>query len=100
MTTETPSPVDLGNTEAIAWTVLGIAREVLDRPALESDTDFFDVGATSLTFVRILAEVNRRLSVPVHPAELLEATAAAIAELVARASSAAATTPIEPELGA
>jgi acyl carrier protein len=59
--------------------VLGIAREVIVRPTLGPDDDLFDHGATSLSFVRILAEINRRYGVAIPPAELTDVTARAIA---------------------
>jgi acyl carrier protein len=60
-------------------TVLGVAREILARPALGPDDDLFDHGATSLSFVRILAEMNRRYGVVIAPAELTDVTARGIA---------------------
>jgi hypothetical protein len=50
--------------------VLRIAREVLGRPGLQLDDDVFDHGATSLSFVRILAQINRDLHVAVAAAAL------------------------------
>lgn len=51
-------------------TVLRIVREVLGRPAVQLDDDVFDHGATSLSFVRILAQINRDLNVRVAAAAL------------------------------
>ena len=67
--------------------VLGIAREILARPALGLDDDLFDHGATSLSFVRILAEIKRRYDVVVPPAELADVTARAIAAHVTTATA-------------
>jgi acyl carrier protein len=47
-----------------------IVRDVLGQPAVGLDDDMFDHGATSLSFVRVLAEINRRFHVMVHAAEL------------------------------
>jgi phosphopantetheine binding protein len=50
--------------------VLGIVREVLGRADMGPDDDVFDHGATSLSFVRILARINQRCGVMVHAAAL------------------------------
>jgi hypothetical protein len=50
--------------------VLRIVREVLGRPDVQFDDDVFDQGATSLSFVRILAQINRDLNVAVAAAAL------------------------------
>lgn len=50
--------------------VLAVARRVLGRPDLGMDDDVFDCGASSLAFVRILAEVAKDLGVAVDVAAL------------------------------
>ena len=50
--------------------VLAIARRVLDRPDLAADDDVFDFGASSLSFVRILAETAQELGIAVDIAAL------------------------------
>ncbi len=50
--------------------ILGIVREVLGRSDVGLDDDVFDHGATSLSFVRILAQINQRCHVMVHAAAL------------------------------
>jgi acyl carrier protein len=55
-----------------------IVDEVLGR-AVPLDDDLFDHGATSLSFVRILAQINNRLGVLVPAAELDAATPRALA---------------------
>ncbi len=50
--------------------VLAIIRDVLGRPQLGPDDDVFDHGATSLSFVRILARVHQDLQLTVHAAAL------------------------------
>ncbi|MBI3688111.1 MAG: acyl carrier protein [Actinobacteria bacterium] len=72
---------------SVEHTVLAIVREVLGRPGLTADQDFFDVGATSLAFVRVLAEVHRQMGVMVHPADLTEASARALAGHVTASAS-------------
>ncbi|GAA3273770.1 MULTISPECIES: acyl carrier protein [Dactylosporangium] len=57
----------VGTTEAA---VLEIVREVLARPGLGLDDDVFDNGATSLSFVLVLARINRDLHVTVSAAAL------------------------------
>jgi acyl carrier protein len=68
--------------------ILGTARELLARPALAPDDDFFDHGATSLSFVRILAEINRRYGVVILPAELTDVTARGLGAYVTTAAAA------------
>jgi hypothetical protein len=51
-------------------TVLGIARDVLGRPEIGADDDLFDLGATSLSFVRVLAQIHRKLHARVPAAAL------------------------------
>jgi acyl carrier protein len=66
--------------------ILGLVREVLNKPTLGADQDVFDHGATSLSFVRILALVNERYGVMVPVAELAgSATARALAAQVVTA---------------
>jgi acyl carrier protein len=50
--------------------ILGIVREVLGRPGIGPDDDVFDHGATSLSFVRILAQISQRCGVRVPAAAL------------------------------
>jgi hypothetical protein len=54
--------------------ILDVVGEVLGRPGIRLDDDLFDHGATSLSFVRILALINQRYQVMVPIAELTEAT--------------------------
>jgi acyl carrier protein len=46
--------------------VLGIVRNVLNRPDIRLDDDVFDHGATSLAFVRVLAQIRQEFHVMVH----------------------------------
>jgi len=50
-----------------------IARTVIERD-VDPAVDMFDQGATSLAFIRILAEVNQRYGITVDVAELEEAS--------------------------
>jgi acyl carrier protein len=50
--------------------VLALVREVLENDAVQADDDIFDFGATSLSFVRVLARIRRDLGLSVHPADL------------------------------
>ncbi|MFH9663536.1 amino acid adenylation domain-containing protein [Streptomyces sp. NPDC017248] len=50
--------------------VRDIAQEVLGREVPDSDTDLFDIGATSLAFVRILHAVNQHFGITVNVTDL------------------------------
>ncbi|WP_041541654.1 amino acid adenylation domain-containing protein [Catenulispora acidiphila] len=71
---------------ALADQVARIAEAVLDRGALARDLDLFDLGATSLAFVRIVAGVNDELGIALTGAELGEI--ASITRLAAAAAAA------------
>ncbi|MFC8867919.1 amino acid adenylation domain-containing protein [Streptomyces sp. NPDC057148] len=51
-------------------TVRDIVRQVLGRDVPGPDTDLFDIGATSLAFVRILHAVNRHFGITVNVTDL------------------------------
>jgi len=51
-------------------TVLKIVRAVLGKPALGPEDDLFDHGATSLSFVRVLAQIKQECQVTVRAADL------------------------------
>jgi acyl carrier protein len=59
-----------------------IVRTVLERD-VDPSVDVFDQGATSLAFIRIVAEVNDRYDISVDVAELEEASVDALSGLVA-----------------
>jgi acyl carrier protein len=59
--------------------VLEIVRDVLGHPDVPAGDDVFDHGATSLSFVRILAQVHQRFGVMVRAADLDVASARRIA---------------------
>jgi acyl carrier protein len=63
-------------------TIREIARTVLDRD-VDPSVDVFDQGATSLAFIRIVAEVNERYDITVDVAELEEASVDELSGLVA-----------------
>ncbi|SNY24385.1 amino acid adenylation domain-containing protein [Paractinoplanes atraurantiacus] len=52
--------------------VAEIVREVLRRDTLPYDADLFDLGATSLAFIRVIARVNERWQVSLTGSELGE----------------------------
>ena len=56
--------------DATRQVVLRIVRQVLGRPGIGLDDDLFDHGATSLSFVRVLAQIHQELGVMVHAAAL------------------------------
>ncbi len=53
--------------------VLAICEEVLERTGLPLDVDVFDLGATSLAFIRILSHVNEQFGVSILGPELGDA---------------------------
>lgn len=55
-----------------AETVLRIVGEVLRKDGIGLDDDLFSIGATSLSFVRVLAQVNETFDVTVHATELAD----------------------------
>jgi acyl carrier protein len=67
----------------IRQTIGGIVQTVLDRD-VEPSVDVFDQGATSLAFIRIVAEVNERYGITLDVAELEEASVDALSGLTAR----------------
>jgi|GEM_PF-5313210 len=88
-----PHPVsrNVGDDPESASTVEEVAelvREILDRPDLPADADIFDHGATSLSFVRILAQIRQRYGVSIDVTELDgEAAATTLAAQVAGSTS-------------
>jgi aryl carrier-like protein len=56
--------------EARVEQVLAIVREVLSKPGLTADDEVMDYGGTSLSIVRILAEMRRTLGTDVNLREL------------------------------
>lgn len=71
-------------------TVARIAQGVLRQGVLPADRDLFDLGATSLAFIRIIAEVNQEFGIRLTGAEL-DGTASveSVADAVAAALDAA-----------
>lgn len=67
----------------IRATVGDITRAVLERD-VDPAVDIFDQGATSLAFIRIVAEVNERYGITVDVAELEEASVDELSALVAQ----------------
>jgi acyl carrier protein len=67
----------------INQTIGDITRAVLERD-IDPSVDVFDQGATSLAFIRIVAEVNERYDITVDVGELEEATVDELSAHVAR----------------
>jgi acyl carrier protein len=67
----------------IRETIGDITRTVLERD-VDPAVDMFDQGATSLAFIRIVAEVNERYGITVDVAELEEASVEEMSALVAQ----------------
>jgi acyl carrier protein len=60
--------------------ILEIAQGVLQRTGIQLTDDFFDIGATSLAFTRILLQINQKLRVKLTGQELTDvASASALA---------------------
>jgi acyl carrier protein len=68
--------------EDIRQAVGEIVRVVLDRD-VDASVDLFDQGATSLAFIRIVAEVNERYDITLDVTELEEASTYTLSGLVA-----------------
>ncbi len=66
----------------IRQTTREIVSTVLDRD-VDPSVDVFDQGATSLAFIRIVAEVGERYGVELDVAELEEASIDTLSALVA-----------------
>ncbi|WP_276319322.1 non-ribosomal peptide synthetase [Streptomyces griseoviridis] len=63
--------------------IAGIWREVLDLPDLGTDTDFFDLGGTSLSLLRMFARTNAAFGTDLDITVLIDgATVAALARHV------------------
>jgi acyl-coenzyme A synthetase/AMP-(fatty) acid ligase/acyl carrier protein len=60
-----------------------IVQTVLERDDLDPAVDLFDQGATSLAFIRIVAQVNEKYGITVDVAKLDEASVDALSVLVA-----------------
>jgi amino acid adenylation domain-containing protein len=69
--------------ECLELTVLECWRRLLNRPDIGLDHDFFQAGGHSLLAMRILAEMNKKLSLKIPVSHLVEApTARKFAELL------------------
>jgi acyl carrier protein len=66
----------------IRQTVGEIVQTILDRD-VNSAVDLFDQGATSMAFIRIVAEVNKRYEITLDVTELEEASTDTLSGLVA-----------------
>ena len=66
-----------------------IVADVLGRPVTALDDDLFDLGATSLAFVRIITSVNQRFQLKLTGAELDRASIRALAACAEAAAGAA-----------
>lgn len=62
--------------------VIDIVKVVLDRDGIDPAVDLFDQGATSLAFLRVVAQVNTKYGIAVDVAVLEEATVDQLSSLV------------------
>jgi len=60
--------------EDIRKSVTDIARSVVDKDDIDPAVDLFDQGATSLAYVRIVAEINEKYDISLDVAALEEAS--------------------------
>jgi amino acid adenylation domain-containing protein len=71
--------------DCLELTILDCWRTVLNRPDIGLDHDFFQAGGHSLQAMRVLAELNKKLSLKMPVSHLVEApTARKLAELLMR----------------
>lgn len=67
-----------------------IAESILGRKDIRRDLDLFDQGATSLAYVRIIAEINQRYGLSLNGSEVDGvATIDRLAQLVSAAAPSA-----------
>jgi len=66
----------------VKQTVTNIVRAELERD-VDPSVDVFDQGATSLAFLRIVAQVNEKFDITADVADLEEASIDGLSELVA-----------------
>jgi acyl carrier protein len=76
--TDLPTGTDVSE---VVSTIGGIAHRVLGRD-VDPAVDLFDQGATSLAFIRMVAEVGTRYGVTVDVAELEEARIDLLSQMV------------------
>lgn len=76
--TDLPTGTDVSE---VLSTIGGIAHRVLERD-VDPAVDLFDQGATSLAFIRLVAEVGARYGVTVDVAEMEEARIDLLSQMV------------------
>jgi acyl carrier protein len=67
----------------VSQSVSEITLAVLERESVEPTVDLFDQGATSLAFLRIVAQLNEKYDIALDVAELEEASIDSLSALVA-----------------
>lgn len=88
---DSASPIGRAAAEPI---ITEIVKEVLRRDAIAPDADMFDLGATSLAFIRIIAQINERFGVSLTGSELGDvASIQRLAEVVEDAQKNSVTSP-------
>ncbi|WP_143168077.1 acyl carrier protein [Jatrophihabitans endophyticus] len=69
--------------------ITGIVRDVLQRDEIDPDGDLFQQGATSLAYVRVIAEINNRWQLSLNGSEVDgEATVVRLTKAAAAAADA------------
>jgi amino acid adenylation domain-containing protein len=80
-----------GQEDCLELTLLDCWRRMLNRPDIDLDHDFFEAGGHSLLAMRMLAEMNKKLSLKIPVSHLVEApTVRKFAELVMQTKDAPA----------
>lgn len=75
-----------GTEQNVEAEIVQIIEQVLERTDIKPDVDVFDIGATSLAYIRIVAAVNERYGLSLNGSEVGDTSSAArLAECVTAA---------------
>lgn len=72
----------VGSGDDIRRSVGKIVQTVLDREVIDETVDLFDQGATSLAFIRIVAQLNERYGITVDVEAIEEASISSLSALI------------------
>jgi acyl carrier protein len=79
---EAGAGADIAPAEDIRRSITDIACGVLERDHIEPAVDLFDQGATSLAYIRIVAEINEKYDINLDVAQLEEASIDSLAAVL------------------
>ncbi|BBH67861.1 hypothetical protein ACTI_45460 [Actinoplanes sp. OR16] len=65
-----PAPSSAGDVTSTEQEIIRISEEVLQRDGIKPEDDLFDLGVTSLAFIRILVRIHEKFGVAFTGAEL------------------------------